>query len=131
MKVTLIKRLSGGAVRHSPAAHKELWPDGVNAEFIIGITEGPALKKNGKAATLFYQGKKETSNGWVACVTPSRYGWNFTGVDLIDEEPSYLAFGHLIEKHSRTFLLHIEHDGKERTMLEFAKEVVKQLDLLM
>jgi hypothetical protein len=131
MKVILIKRSTGGTVYHKPTFYTDLWPDGVNAEFIIGITKGPVLKRCRKAATLFYQGRKVTSNGWASCSTSNRYGWNFTGVDLVDVEPNFLAFGHLIEKHSQTFLLHIEYDSKKRTMLEFAKEVVRQLDLLL
>jgi hypothetical protein len=129
MRVTLIEIVNAGRAFTCPDRVEEKWFEKVNAKFILSSrSDGKKLRKS---ATLIYQGEKVTENGWEACNSPKRVGWNFSESHLVDDEPNFLVFGHLVKRDPVTFLLRITHLCGQYTMLTFAKEIVRQLDLLI
>jgi hypothetical protein len=135
MKVQLIeKRVVFSSLFHSGSFREDEWPEGVNV--LLYMASIPTYSQ--KRATIVYQGRKVTSNGWYANRKPLRFAWNFHEEKLKDHEPTGLVFGHLITNECTLFYLKVTDlpscvikKNEKPTILQFSSKIISQLDLLV
>jgi hypothetical protein len=131
MKVQLIKTIHAASYFEIDFKNAT-WPDGVNVVLAAAYIE----EWNHKRATLIYQGRKKTRNGWHAHSKPLRYGWNFSEEKLKDSEPTGLVFGHLIKDGCNIFYMRVvgmpKSTLKERpTILALSADIIQGLELVI